>query len=157
MWRDSAGKGAFYKCVFKIISECPSSKVITFSITSEKQFPGRLRSLLSTAVPGELGHWVKWKARPARPCLAVSQAGLWALTPSALGTQKLAKWINEKHYGVVYLTKGIINITITWPIHLLDLWPHPLKQSWLAIIRMSQPNCYCYEPKQTNLKGCICC
>lgn len=42
------------------------------------------------------------------------------------------------------------------PIHLMDLWPDPLKQSRPALL-MSQPHFCYYYPKRNHTKGCTFC
>lgn len=54
----------------------------------------------------EVGHWVK-----SLPCQSLFSClpgwPLSAYSKHTVGTQKLAKWMNEKHSGVMYLTKAL--------------------------------------------------
>lgn len=84
-----------------------------------------LRSPSGTAGPTGVGSLGKVKSLF---CLAISGTGLWVLIPSTPEALKFAKYTNDKHGGVTYLTKGlIINITIRQSIHWMGLWPDSLK------------------------------
>lgn len=120
VWSDCR-EGCLSQICWRHKSGCLSSKIITLSTTSEKQFNGRLRSPLSTAVPagaGSLGDGKSLSCQSLLSCLPC-----WPLSSYSqhtVGTQKLAKWINEKHYSVVYCqhhhhTVHPFNGSVTWP------------------------------------------